>query len=211
MRFFQNIRRIRAFMAEDIDAHIGDIALLKMDSVGLDIRPSLRAHLDPVRGWAPRLDLPALRALPPNTFGRAYADFIDRHKLAPIVLTSAIDAETLARNAYGLRYATTHDMFHVLLGFAPDTVGEMGVLAFTCGQGFHRVLWLQALFAWLIYPFQSGFKLRALRDAWRRGYAIGQRAPLLLGLRLEDRFEADLGALRAELHLADPEPARAAA
>ena len=211
MRFFQNMRRIRAFMAEDIDHHIGDIALLKMDSVGLDIRPSLRSHLDPVRGFAPRLDLPALRALPVRSFGRAYADFLDHYKLAPVVLTSAIDGDTIARNAYGLRYATTHDMFHVLLGYGPDTVGELGVLAFTCGQGYHRLLWLQALFAWLIYPFQSGFKLGALRRAWRRGYALGQRAPLLLGIRLEDRFEADLSALREEFGLADPEPARAAA
>lgn len=210
MRFLRNMRLIRAFMAEDLNAHLGDIALLKMDSVGLDIRPGLREQLAPVRGYAPRLDLPALRRLPPGTFGRAYAQFLDEHGLAPIVLSPAIDAETVARNAYGLRYATTHDMFHVLLGYGPDKVGEMGVLAFTVGQGYHGLLWMQALFAWLIYPFQSGFALKGLLAAWRRGYGLGQRAPCLVGLRLEDRFEADLDALRAELLTPSP-AARAAA
>ena len=203
MRFLQNIRRVRRLMSQDVNAHLGDIALLKMDAVGLDIRPSLRDALAPVRGYAPRLDFEALRRLPEGTFGRATARFFDEHHLSPIEITPEIDAQTLARNAYGLRYAATHDLFHVLLGVGPDKVGEMEVLAFTVGQGYHRLLWMQAAFAWLLYPIQSGLRLGALMAAWRRGYALGRRAPMLLGLRLEDRFEADLGALRAELGLTD--------
>lgn len=201
MGFWSNTRRIRALIADDPNAHVGDIAILKMDSIGMDAAPHLRGELAPVRGWLPELDVEGLRALPPHTFGGAYVDFLDAHGLSPFVLSDGIDAEMRERNTYGIRYASTHDMLHVLLGFGPDWVGEMGVLAFTCGQGYHRVLWLQALSAWLLYPFWSGFRLGALWRAWRKGYAVGTRAPFLLGIRLEDRFEDDLEALRAELSL----------
>ncbi|MCB9664520.1 MAG: hypothetical protein H6732_10415 [Alphaproteobacteria bacterium] len=197
------IRQIAAFAREDANAHAGDIAILKLDLFGVDARPALRGQLAPVRGWLPSLDVAALRALPVGTFGRAYADFLDAHGLSPLVLSDTIDAATRARNTYGIRYAATHDMFHVLLGYGPDWVGELGVLAFTCGQDYARTLWAQAAMAWLIYPFRSGFRLGALLGAWRRGYQLGRRAPFLLGVRLEDRFDTPLDDLRAELGLVD--------
>lgn len=200
MGVVENTRKIRALMG-DIDAHVGDIAVLKADMIRLDARPDLRPRLAPVAGWLPRLDLQRLRALPEGSFGRAYAAFLDANGLSPFVITDAVPPEIVRRNAYGIRYATTHDMFHVLLGFGPDWVGEMGVLAFTVGQGYNRILWLQAAMAWLIYPVRSGLQLRALRDAWRRGYALGRRAPFLLGVRLEDRLGDELHALRRELGL----------
>lgn len=184
----------------DPNENAGDIAILKADLVGLDARPALRPLLAPVRGWLPELSIADLRAKPAGSFGRAYADFLDQHGLAPFRVRH-VDADVIARNTYGIRYATTHDMFHVLLGYGPDWVGELGVLAFTVGQGYHRLLWLQAALAWLIYPVRSGFALGALAAAWRRGYGLGRKAPFLLGVRLEDRLDDDLGALRAELGL----------
>ncbi len=202
MRLFENSRRIKALIDEDMHAHGGDIAVLKCDLFGLDARPSLRASLAPVQGWLPHVDVAHLRTLPTSTFGRAYADFLDAHALHPLELTDAIDAPMRSRNAYGIRYIATHDMFHVLLGYGPDWVGEMGVLAFTCGQGYNRTLWLQALSAWLAYPLLSGLRISALLRAWRHGYRVGAQAPFLLGVRLEERFETDLGTLRAELEIA---------
>ena len=202
MRLFTHAATIRRLMAEDLNAHVGDIAILKIDSFGLDARPDLRPHLAPVRGWLPSIDVAALRELPEGSFGRAYVGFLDHHGLSPFVLTDAISQEIRSSNAYGIRYATTHDMLHVLLGFGPDWVGEMGVLAFTCGQGYNRTLWLQALAAWLTYPVRSGFRLGALRDAWRRGFQLGRSAPFLLGERLEDRFAEPLETLRTDYRLA---------
>lgn len=202
MRLFTHAATIRRLMAEDLDAHVGDIAVLKCDSVGLDARPDLRVHLAPVRGWLPSIDLEALRSLPDGSFGKAYAGFLDAHELSPFRLTSAVPDDVRARNAYGIRYSTTHDMFHVLLGFGPDWVGEMGVLAFTCGQGYNRTLWLQAISAWALYPFWSRFRIGALWAAWKRGYALGRRAPFMLGERLEDRFAEPLEDLRIEYGLA---------
>jgi ubiquinone biosynthesis protein COQ4 len=211
MRSLDDLRRAAALYQRDPARHIGDVAVLKFDAFGVGVRPALREALEPVRGWLPRVDLDQLRALPEHTFGGAYARFMDEHQLSLFVVTDEIDAEMRARNAYGIRYATTHDMFHVLLGFDPSWVGEMGVLAFAVGQGYSPNVRLQAVFAWLLYPLWSRFALRALWRAWRRGYDAGRRAPFLLGVRLEDRFAEDLEDLRAELRLTEPAAAARAA
>jgi ubiquinone biosynthesis protein Coq4 len=189
-------------MAGDVARHAGDIAVLKADLWRLDARPALRPRLAEVRGWLPRLELADLLALPAGTFGRAYGEFLRDHRLQPFVLTEAVAPEVVARNAYGIRYATTHDMFHVLLGYGPDWVGEMGVLAFTVGQGYNQLLWAQAVAAWGYYPFLTGFDVGALRRAWRRGYELGRRSPFLLGVRLEDRLAEPLDDVRRSLGLA---------
>jgi ubiquinone biosynthesis protein COQ4 len=199
--FLSSIRRAQELYRAEPEAHLGDIAVLKFDAWGIDVRPPLRPQLEPVRGWLPRIDLQALRALPANTFGAALARFMDEHHLSPFVVTDAIDAPTRARNAYGIRYATTHDMFHVLLGFDTSWPGELGVLAFAVGQGYTANLWLQAAFAWLLYPLWSRGAVRACWQAWRRGLAAGRQAPFLLGVRLEERFGEDLETLRRELSL----------
>ena len=203
MSWLSTLRRLRAVLADGNNAALGDIAVLKSDLVGVDVVPRLRPLLDPVRGYLPSIDLDALAALPGNTFGHAYAEFVRTHDLSLFVVTDAVDAEMRRRNAFGIRYAVTHDMFHVLLGFGPDWPGEMGVLAFAVGQGYTRAQVFAAAFAWLIYPFRCGFNVGALLRAWRRGYGLGAQAPFLLGLRLEERFGEDLMALRRELSLDD--------
>ena len=178
--------------------------MLKTDLVGADVFPHLRAKLDPVRGYHPRLDLDALAALPPDTFGYAYARFLRENHLSPFVLTDATTPELAARNAFGIRYAITHDMFHVLLGYDTRWPGELGVLGFAVGQGYTPWQRLGAALAWLLYPLLSGFQLGALWRAWTRGVRLGRAAPFLLGVRLEDRMATPLTELRAELGLSAP-------
>ncbi len=188
----ENLSKIRALMGQDMALHGADIAVLKSDMSDLRARPELQDKLQALAGWIPTWTLPELLALPPGSFGHAYGAFLDKHGLKPFLLTDAVGPEIRARNAYGIRYAGTHDILHVLTGFGPDYVGEMGVLAFTCGQNFNRTLWVQALFAWLSYPLLSGFQLGALRQAWIRGYAMGKQAPFMLAERLEEQFEVPL-------------------
>lgn len=204
MRFLDNLRRIRALLARGGEVPIGDLAVLKTDMTGVDVRPALRPLLEPVRGWLPAIDLDALAALPPNTFGHAYARFMRENGLDPFVVTDAIDAEMRRRNAFGIRYATTHDMFHVLLDYGASWPGEMGVLAFAIGQSYTRAQVLGGVLAWLVYPWRCGFAFGALWRAWRRGLDLGRRAPFLLGVRLEDRFGDDLAAVRRDLSLDAP-------
>ncbi len=210
MRFFENVRRIRTLLAMGDAAPLADIGVLKTDLVGADVRPALRPLLEPVRGYLPPIDLDALAALPPNTFGHAYARFMRDNGLHPFVLTDAIDPAMRRRNTFGIRYATTHDMFHVLLDYGASWPGEMGVLAFAVGQGYTRAQLLAALIAWIVYPFRCGFDLAALGRAWRRGHELGRHAPFLLGVRLEERFGDDLDTVRRDLSLAAPPAAGSA-
>lgn len=194
-------RLAQELYARDPQAHLADIGVLKSDAIGLQPRPEVRDAIAPLAGYLPAIDLETLRALPPNTFGHAYARFLDDHGLSVFRLTDAVPADVRARQTYGIRYATTHDMFHVLLGYGPDWVGEMGVLAFAVGQRYGIVVTLQACAAWIVYPVRSGFDLAGLRAAWRRGTRLGAKAPNLLAIRLADRFTDDLGDVRRDLGL----------
>lgn len=201
MRWLNDIRRCKVLYRRDPTQHLGDIAVLKADAFGVDVRPELRSRLDAVRGYVPEVDLDALARLPRSTFGRALADFMRANHLSPFRITGEIDDEMRRRNAFGIRYATTHDMFHVLLGFDTSWAGELGVLGFAVGQRYSAWQRLAAVLAWLIYPLRSGLAIPSLWRAWRRGLRAGRRAPFLLGVRLEDRFGDDLEALRGELGL----------
>ena len=72
---------------------------------------------------SPIVEMASLRSLPPNTFGRAWADHLDTQGLAPF--------------AEGLRRQQLHDGIHVLTGYGTDLVGEAEVQAFLLGASFH--------------------------------------------------------------------------
>src|SRR5262249_10668790 len=85
----------------------------------------------------------ALTALPPGSFGRAYAAFMESGNLTPDGLveaekmadqhaqTHAVDAD---RQFFGDRVRDMHDLWHVLTGYGMDEAGEAANLAFTQAQ-----------------------------------------------------------------------------
>ena len=173
MGWLNNARKAKALYDADKEAHLGDIAVLKTDMGGVDVREPLRPLLDPVRGWTPAVDLEALAQLPPNTFGYAFAAFMRKNGLSPFVITDAIDDDMRRRNAFGIRYATTHDMFHVLLDFDTSWAGELGVLGFAVGQNYTFAQKIAAALAWLLYPIWSGLQIGSLWRAWSRPSSFG--------------------------------------
>lgn len=205
--FRQLVRLVPRFRRGEVPA--GDVALYKADALLGRIDPALAARLRGLDPLIPALDLEALRRLPVGTFGRAYADFLDAHHLAPFVISADADPAVLRRNAHWARYALVHDMFHVLLGYGPDLAGEAGVYAFTLAQRIARVFWLWLPVAALVLPLLAPWRLPRMIANARRGWALGRRADCLLALPLERRFGDDLGALRRELGLEDAEARRA--
>lgn len=180
---------------------IGDVAVYKAELSGARARPEIEAQLDDVRGYHPHVDLEALARLPDGTFGREYARFLDANQLDPIVPTDRADPAMIARNAFTVRYATIHDMVHVLTGFDTSWPGEAGVWAFVGAQGYSFGFGVAAVVALLVAPFRSPLRLAHAWRCWRRGRAMGKRARRLLMLRLEERFEERLSDLRAELEV----------
>ena len=180
---------------------LGDVAVLKSELGGTRARPEIEARLAPVRGFHPRVDVAALRALPEGSFGRAFARFLDDEGLSPFQPSAALPADMVARNAFVARYGAIHDMVHVLLGFDASWAGEAGVWAFVGRQGYSHTFRVAGVAALLVAPLRSPLRLGAVWRAWRRGRALADGASLLVLERLEDHLERPLAEVRAELGL----------
>jgi len=197
LKFRQMVLAARLLRAGEL----GDGAVLKADSVGASASPRVAARLEGVRGYLPPIDLDALGALPDGTFGREYARHMKENALAPFRVTSRISRDMLERNVFAVRYAVTHDMIHLLLGFATDLPGEIGVLAFAVAQGYSRTHCVALALAIVLYPL---FAPRRVVDVFRelaRGWRLGKQARFVLGERLEDRFAEPLTDVRRSLSL----------
>ncbi|MEO1068360.1 MAG: Coq4 family protein, partial [Cyanobacteria bacterium J06638_6] len=152
----QMLQAIHQLRRQDATS-LGDFALLKADALGGKASPEVMAQLEPVVGYYPPIDLNALSQLPPGTFGYEYARHMRTNHLSPFTISPELD-DLARRNVFALRYAITHDIFHVLLGFDTSYAGEIGVLAFAVAQNYSRSqrlgLWLAALLYPLLAPGQ---------------------------------------------------------
>jgi len=181
----------------------GDFAVLKADAFAGAIDPSVEARLARFAGLPPPIDLAALARLPADTFGGAYARFMKACDLKPFVVSDDL-AGIAGRNVFAVRYATTHDMFHVLLDFDASWAGEMGVLAFAAAQRYHRQQRIGLALATVLYPLFSPLSIGRIIRARRRGIRLGRQAAFLLAEPLETFWEMPLALLRQQLKLDDP-------
>jgi ubiquinone biosynthesis protein COQ4 len=189
----------------------GDIAIHKADAFLGRMRPELAAALRRIEPVVPAIDMPALRARPEDSFGAAYARFLDDNGLHPFVVTELTSPAVLQRNLHWARYAVVHDMFHVLLGAGPDLAGEAKVYAFTLAQRISWVFWLWLPAALLVMPLLAPHRVGAMLRGARAGWAAGRHMPWLMAQRLEDRFDERLDDVRRSLGLPAVEPGKAIA
>lgn len=197
MSTLELLRKIREAQADP--ALIGDVPVYKGELSGARARPEVEAQLDAVRGYAPAVDLDALAQLPEGTLGREYLRFLQVNELHPIVLTGNCDPEMVARNAFTVRYAIIHDMVHVLTGFDASWPGEVGVWAVVGGQNYSKGFRVTAIVALMFALVRCPLRLGEAWRSFRRGWAIGEGAKLLLAVRLEQHFARPLDELRSEL------------
>ena len=150
----------------------------------LDERPTLQGR---------ELDLDALASLPEGTLGHEFMRYFRNNGIEPFVTAFPIktDVDYLSK-----RYRETHDLFHVLTGYATDEDGEMELQAFVLGN-----LGVRQAILILMYSLPGRFKhgglpavrayLRKVRAAYRRG----QRSRELLSVRYEKLWEQPVSAL----------------
>jgi len=74
-----------------------------------------------------RFDLEALRGLAPNTFGHAYAKFMQNHHFDPSSRPNVRYVDDPDYAYVMLRYRESHDFYHVLTGLPPSVEGEMAL------------------------------------------------------------------------------------
>ena len=87
---------------------------------------------------------PLLAALPPESLGRQYLDFIKAEDLSAdgLVEASEEQADALDANSdlalFATRQRDMHDLWHVLTGYGRDELGEACLLGFTYAQNKNR-------------------------------------------------------------------------
>lgn len=139
------------------------------------MEPAIRARL-PELGAPPTVDLEALRRLPTGTFGRAVADFFDDQGFDPAGLHHhAADDLRSDFDRFRVHMERTHDLWHVVTGFATDVAGELGLQAFTLAQIGPQLsnLLLSAGFLNTLFrsPEDGVRRMEAITTGWRMGRA----------------------------------------
>lgn len=143
------------------------------------------------------VDFGALRALPADTLGGAYARYLDENKLDPDLFQAPPGLPPVI--AYlAQRMRQTHDVWHVLTGYKPDVPGELALQAFTFGQTRMPSSWLIATMGTI--RFGLG-RPRMFADAIR-GYRRGSAATFLPTVRFEEMWEKKVEDVRRELGIA---------
>jgi ubiquinone biosynthesis protein COQ4 len=138
------------------------------------------------------VDLAALAELPDGTLGREYARFLQDHGISPDVFKRPPLADE--RCAYVMqRIRQTHDLWHVLTGYAPDVRGEILLQAFTYAQLRAPSALALTVLAALRHPRPRLW--RDIRLAFRRG----RRTRPLAAFRWEDHWHTPVAELRRAL------------
>lgn len=181
-------------------APLGDVAVLKVDALA-GVSPDVERKLETARGSEPSHDLRALRKLPPDTLGHAYARFCVANGISPLVVSPAL-RERFRDRPYPLRYAATHDLHHVLTGFDTSLAGEAGVLAFDVAQGTAPVGRAALSFVRVLYTLVAPWQASAIARNVREGLQMGERAQLVMAAPLEEWFDVPLREVRERLGLA---------
>jgi ubiquinone biosynthesis protein Coq4 len=104
-------------------------------------------------------------------------------------------------NVFALRYALTHDIFHLLLGFDTSYAGEIGVLAFAAAQNYSKSLKIGLWMAKFLYPIIAFRQREAIFANMHKGLQLGKKAKFLLGYRFEEHWQEPLQEVRKHLGL----------
>jgi ubiquinone biosynthesis protein COQ4 len=142
-------------------------------------------------------DLEALARLPSGTVGHAFAEYFEKNKIQPF--SSPYQARDEG-DYLAMWYRETHDLHHLVTGYATDAVGEMEVQAFALGNLGFRTSVLILAFAALLRPHN----LPPMWKYWDRlevAYRRGKQSANLFTVRYEQFFEATVEALRAALEV----------
>jgi ubiquinone biosynthesis protein COQ4 len=137
------------------------------------------------------VDFARLRALPAETLGGAYARYLDDNRLDPDLFQAPPGLPPIPRFVVQ-RVRQTHDVWHVLTGYAPDVPGELALQGFTYGQ-------LRMPSALLIATL--GTLTRSPRSALRvlDGFRRGAAATFLPVVRFEELWDEPLDTAREKL------------
>ena len=145
-------------------------------------------------------DLDALRAKAPGTLGHAFADHIDAYgfdanyyRVRPVT----DDASYVL-----MRTRETHDLWHIITGFYPTPIGEIGIKAVELAQLRRPMAAVLVAGAVLRYLLRTPERFGDLLSAISAGYQMGLHARPLLAQKWEQLWDTPVAELRERLGIA---------
>jgi ubiquinone biosynthesis protein Coq4 len=171
-----------------LDQMIANISRHEQGRSALEERPRLG-----------RVDLAALRAMPEDSLGAAYAKHLDAYGLDPSTLPVR---DTPTTRSYVLPHIyETHDVWHTVTGFGADVAGELGLQAFYSAQGPSKGP-VAILTAGFVNTLTNGMSDKDARlEAIARGWLMGRRGKPLFGVRWGELWAVPLEEIRARFHI----------
>ena len=152
-------------------------------------------------------DRTCLAALPEESFGRRYCEFMETENLTAKGLVEAsqsweTDPVPADVQLFRERMRDSHDLTHVLTGYGRDGLGEACLLAFMYAHSRNRGALLILLMSLKRMPRATR---HAVFEAWRNG----RKARWLQDQNYEALLPRPLAEVRRELLIADPARYRA--
>ncbi|RDA89396.1 hypothetical protein CP532_6145 [Ophiocordyceps camponoti-leonardi (nom. inval.)] len=147
------------------------------------------------------LSLPTLRAMHPESVGRAYVSWLDREGVSPDTRAPVryIDDEECAYVMQ--RYRESHDFYHAITGLPVFREGELALKAFEFANTGLPMTGLSLLAYTTLKPKQRA-RFRSIYLPW--AVRSGARAKPLINVFWEEVMERRVDDLRAELAVEKP-------
>ncbi|KAK4077397.1 uncharacterized protein Triagg1_3729 [Trichoderma aggressivum f. europaeum] len=147
------------------------------------------------------LSIPALRALPENSVGRAYVSWLDREGVSPDTrsLVRYIDDEECAYVMQ--RYRECHDFYHALTGLPTVREGEVALKAFEFANTLIPMTGLSMLAVATLKPAERR-RFFSVYMPW--AVKNGVRSKEIINVFWEEELERDVDDLRRELGIERP-------
>jgi ubiquinone biosynthesis protein COQ4 len=142
-------------------------------------------------------DIPKLLDYPPDSLGYAYANYINTAGFDPGFYRSIVVEDDTSYLL--LRLRQTHDLWHVVTGFATNVPGELGLKAFELAQTRRTMAGILIAGGFLKYLLQTPDELDELLNNISRGYRMGLQAKSLLAQKWEENWGMSLNEWRSKL------------
>ena len=147
------------------------------------------------------LSVTQLRALPANTVGRAYVEWLDREGVSPDTRDTVryIDNEECAYVMQ--RYRECHDFFHAITGLPVFVEGEIALKAFEFAN---TLLPMTALSMAAVVKMKPAERSRFWKIYLPWAIHNGLQSDEVINVYWEEQLERDVGDLKGELGIEKP-------
>jgi ubiquinone biosynthesis protein Coq4 len=145
---------------------------------------------------APTPDIENLLKYPEGSLGHTYASYIKESNFTPDFYRKIKVEDDISYILLRMRQA--HDIWHIVTGFGTDSIGELGLQAFSLAQT-RLPLPVILLAGGLLKTLKEPENLDNLLDRVAAGYKMGSKAKPLLAQKWEEHWDKPLSEWRSEL------------